>query len=319
MQGQHVDAEATLQRREPEQLRQHHFGFGAALQFDDHAHALAVGFVAQVRDSFDPLVAHDLGDDLDHPRLVHLIGNLVDDDRLAVLAHLLERGLPAHDHRAAAGVIGLHDAGPAHDQPAGREIGALDGVFDQLFDSDVGVGDIGAAGVDDLAQVMGRDVGGHADGDAAGAVDQKGGEPGRQDRRFAHRFVVVGLEIDGILVDVLEQRGGGAGQAGLGVAHGRRPVAVHGAEVALGVDQHQAEREVLRHPYHGVEDGLVAVGMVLTHDVADDARRFAERLVVFVAAFLHRKENPAVHRLQSVADIGQRARHDHAHRVIEIR
>jgi hypothetical protein len=39
------------------------------------------------------LVAHEIGDLLDHRRLVHLIRDLGDDDRLALLAHLLDMGL----------------------------------------------------------------------------------------------------------------------------------------------------------------------------------------------------------------------------------
>ena len=79
--------------------------------------------------------------------------------------------------------------------------------------------EIGAAGVDDLAQIVRRDVGRHADGDALGAVDQQVREAGRQDLRLALGVVVVRLEIDGVLVDVVEQRIGDAGEPRLGVAH----------------------------------------------------------------------------------------------------
>ena len=43
---------------------------------------LAVGLVAQVGDPLDLLLADQLGDPLDQPRLVHLVGDLGDDDRL---------------------------------------------------------------------------------------------------------------------------------------------------------------------------------------------------------------------------------------------
>ena len=144
------------------------------------------------------------------------------------------------------------------------------------------------------------------------------GKTGRQDGRLGHCFIVVGLEFNRILVDVFQQRMGGTRHAGFGVAHGRGPVAVHGAEIALPFDQRQAQGKLLRHADHGVINGLVAVGMVFAHDVTDDARRFPERLAGFVAAFLHRIEDSTVHRFQSVADIGKRARHDYAHRVIEV-
>ena len=62
------------------------------------------------------------------------------------------------------------------------------------------------------------------------------------------------------------------GQARFGVAHRRRRIAVDRAEIALAVDQRQAHREILRHPHHRVVDRLVAMRMVFTHHVADDAR-----------------------------------------------
>src|SRR5215213_8132069 len=58
--------------------------------------------------------------------------------------------------------------------------------------------------------------------------------------------------------------------------------------------------------------------MVLTHHVADDARRFHVTLVRRVAALVHGVEDAPMHRLQAVARVGERARHDHAHGVIEV-
>ncbi len=74
------------------------------------------------------------------------------------------------------------------------------------------------------------------------------------------------------LSQIGHQRVGHRVQARLGVAHGSRVVAVDGAEVALPVDQHVAQAEVLRHTHHGVVDGGVAVRMVLAQHLADDTR-----------------------------------------------
>ena len=106
VQRQHVDAEGCLKRRETEQLRQNDLGLRVALDFDHHAHAVAVGFVAQVGNALDLFVADGLGHDLDHAGLVDLIGNLVNDDREAVLADFLDRGFAADDDGPAARVIG---------------------------------------------------------------------------------------------------------------------------------------------------------------------------------------------------------------------
>ena len=135
--------------------------------------------------------------------------------------------------------------------------------LEQALEADARIVDQGDAGVDHLAQIVRRDVGRHADGDAAGAVDQQVRELRRQDRRLAVAVVVVRPEVDRVLVDVGEQRVGGLGQARLGVAHGRRRIAVHRAEIALAVDQRQAHREVLRHAHHGVVDRASPCGWYL--------------------------------------------------------
>ena len=174
-QRHHVAAEGGLQRREAIELVQHHIGHRVALQLDDDAHAVAVGFVANIGDALDLLLAHEFGDLLDHRRLVHLIGNLGDDEGLALLADGLGRHAAAHEDGAAALVIGGADAGAAEDEAAGREVGPGNDL-DQLVDADGGIVEIGDAGVDHLAEIVGRDVGRHADGDAAGAVDQQVGK-----------------------------------------------------------------------------------------------------------------------------------------------
>ncbi len=173
-------------------------------------------------------------------------------------------------------------------------------------------------GIDHLAQIVRRDIGRHADRDAAGAVGQEIGEARRQYCRLALGIVIVRLEVDRVLVEILEQRIGDLGEPHLGVAHGRRRIAVDRAEIALAVDQRQAHGKVLRHAHQRVVDRLVPVRMVFADDVADDARRFAIRLVPFVAVLVHRIEDAPVHGLEAVARVRQCPRHDHAHGVVKV-
>ncbi len=74
------------------ELVEHDVGLGVALQFDDDAQALAVALVAQIGDAVDQLLANGLGDALDQLRLVDLVRQLGEDDRLAILADLLDMG-----------------------------------------------------------------------------------------------------------------------------------------------------------------------------------------------------------------------------------
>ena len=140
----------------------------------------------------------------------------------------------------------------------------------------------------------------------------------RQDHRLLLAAVVVRLEIDGLVLEIVEQRHGRTREPHLGIALGRGRIAVDRAEIALPVDQRQAHGEVLRHAHQRVVDRLVAVRVILTHGVAGDARRFVVGAVRRVVVLVHRIEDAAMHGLQPVAHVGQRARHDHAHGVIEI-
>ena len=104
----------------------------------------------------------------------------------------------------------------------------------------------------------------------------------------------------------------------LGVPHRRSSVVARRAEVALPVDQRRAHHPGLREAHQGVVDRGVAVRVVLTHDVADDARALGEPAVGTVATVVHRVEHPAVHRLEPVAYVGQRAADDDRHRVVDV-
>ena len=108
------------------------------------------------------------------------------------------------------------------------------------------------------------------------------------------------------------------GEPAFGVAFGRRRIAVDGAEVALAVDQRQAQGEILRHAHQRVVDRKVAVRVELAHHLADDAGALDVFLVPVEAQLVHAEQDAPVHGLQAVAHVGQRARHDHAHGVIEV-
>ena len=226
-------------------------------------------------------------------------------------------GLGADDDSATALLVGLQDAVAAEDDGPGREVRALND-HGQAGEIEVGVVDQRHGGVDDLAQIVRRDIRGHADGDAARPVDQQVRILRRQDRGLVAALVVVRPEVDRVLVDVGQQRIGDLGEPGLGVAHGRRRIAVHRAEIALPVDQRQAHAEVLRHADQSIVDRGIAVRVVLAHHVADDQRRLAVRPAEIVAGVAHGVEDAPLHRLEPVADVGQSAADDHAHGVIEV-
>ena len=122
------------------------------------------------------------------------------------------------------------------DLPAGREVGPLD-VLEQILGLELAVVDERHRRLAHLAEVVGRDVGGHADGDPGAAVDEQLRDLGRQHDRLLGRAVVVGAEVDRPLLDLGEQLHRQRREARLGVAVGGRRIAVERAEVAVPVDQ----------------------------------------------------------------------------------
>ena len=315
-----------------EELLHDRVGRAVALHLDHDPHAVSVAFVANVANVGDLLGADEVRHLLDEGRLVDLVRQLGHHDGHAARADLLEGDLAADDDPTTTGGVHVADgvdplllAGDrvalileAEDGAAGREVGAGDDLA-QVVDRQIGVVDQRADGAGDLVEVVRRDVRGHADRDARRPVDEEVRQLRGEHRRLAEAAVVVVDEVDGLLLDVGQHLVGDRRHPRLGVAHGGRRVAVHGAEVALAVDQRVAQAEVLGHAHQRLVQRQVAVGVVLRHRLADDAGALPIGGVGAQPHLVHRVQDPPMHRLQAVAHVRQRARDDHAHRVVDVR
>ena len=78
---------------------------------------------------------------------------------------LFKLGARADGDLAAARGVGGADTGAAHDDALRREVGTGD-VLHEIRERSLGIVEHADAGVDDLGEVVGRDIGRHADGDA---------------------------------------------------------------------------------------------------------------------------------------------------------
>ena len=318
-QRHHVDAEAVLKLSLLVQIVQHHLGYFAALELDHYAHAGLVALVLDVADAVELLLLHQLGNAFEQRFLVDLIRDLVNDDRLACpFVDVFEVALGAHHDAAAAGAVALAHTMQAIDDARGGEVGRGHDLH-QLVDRRLRPLEQVKTRVHDFVQVVRRDVGGHAHGNAGGTVDQQVGQARRQHHGLFLGAVVVGCEVDGVLVDVGQHFVRDLRKTDLGVAHRRRVVAIDGAKIALAVHQHVAQRKVLRHAHDGVVHRGVAMRVVLADDVAYDPCRLFVRPVPVVVQLVHGKEHAPMHRLQAITRVGQRTPDDHAHRVVQIR
>ena len=149
-------------------------------------------------------------------------------------------------------------------------------------------------GLEQLAEVVRHDLGGHAHGDALGAEQQQQRDLGRQPHRLLHAAVVGVDELGQVLVEqgLARQRR----QPALDVT-GRRGLVTGEdvAVVALAVDQVVLVGQVDER----VEDRLVAVRVQL-HGFADHVGHLVEAAVVHVG---ERLQDAPLHRLEAVVGV----------------
>ncbi len=137
----HINTEYRLQAGLGIQVIQHHVTNFTATQFDDHAHAILVGFVTQLGNTFYLLLFDQLGYALDQARLVQLIGKLVDEnDVLASLLIVNHFSAGTHINATATRAVGLNNSRAPIDDARRGKIGARN-VLHQLIDSQVRITD----------------------------------------------------------------------------------------------------------------------------------------------------------------------------------
>ncbi len=316
--GDHVDAKTVLHLGVFVQLVEQHVGILAAFQLDHRTHPGLVRFVADFGDAFQAFLANHLADLHQQIRLVHLIGQLVDDDRLTLATtDVLEVAARTHDHATASCAIPFLHPCQTVDETGGRKIGRGH-IFDQLLDIHFGILEQRETRIDHFSHVVRRNIGRHTHRDAGRTVHQQVGEARREHQRLMFRTVVVRPEIHRFLVQVGQQFMRDPGHADFGITHRRRVIPVHRTEVTLPVHQHVTQGERLSHTNDGVIHGGIAMRMVFTDDVADDTRRFLVSAVPVVRQLVHGKQHAAMHGLQAIAYIRQRASDNHAHRIVQV-
>ena len=313
----HVHAVRALQIGRGEEVRHHLVEIDAVRARHEHdaRRVLVIRLVAHVLDHRQLLRVH-----LRRDLLLHLVAGDHErqrgDDDVAVL----DLPLRALADRAVAGLVHLPNLRARRDDlRLGRKIRTFD-VLRELRDRGVGIVEQLQARADDFADVVRRDVGGHADRDPRRAVEQHVRQSRRQQLRLAQRAVEVLAPVDGALLQLRQQRLRELRQLRLGVAHRGELFRIVGrAEVALPFHERIAHRERLRHQHHGVVAGRVAVRMKLADDVADRARRLLRLRVRTEPQLRHRVDDAALHGLESVGDMRQRAVEDDVHRIVEVR
>ena len=105
----------------------------------------------------------------------------------------------------------------------------------------------------------------------------------------------------------------------LSVSHGCWRITVDGSEIALPIHERITKGEFLSHTDHGIVNGLITVGVILTHHLTNGTSGFAEFLLSGVPALIHTVEHTAVNRFESITCIRECSPDDHGHGVVDVR
>ena len=269
---------------------------------------LAVGKVGDVGDALELLGAHRLLDARDDLLRPHHVGQLSDHDALATRGDGLHVSGGPCEELAAPRAIGLPDSVQAHDHAAGGQVRPRHEGH-ELLQTRLRVSQQVPGCGHHLHEVVRRHVRGHTHRDTRRAIDQQVREGRRQHLGLGERVVVVGGEVDRVLIQVRRQCQGRGGQTRLGVAGGRRTV-IQGAEVAVAVNERQAHREGLGQTHQRLVDRGVPVRVEPTHDITHDPGGLHVRTIRAQPHPVHLEQDAALNRLEPVSGVRQGTRVD---------
>ena len=234
-----------------------------------------------------------VGNALHEHRLINGIGDLGDHD--AVVLRLDSRA-GAHVDLTSARGVRVADAARAVDNAVGGEIGTLD-IHQNLVERAIGVIHTVDRTVNDLTEIVRGNIGRHTDGDTDRAVDKHVREARGKHRGLVARVVEVAGHRNDLFFNVGEHIIGDLRHSRLGITVSGGTVTVDVTEVTVTLDQGITQGEGLRHSYHRLINGGVAVRMVATKHVTDRRCRLTEGLVIGEVILVHSVENTALTRL----------------------
>ena len=319
--GEHIRGEVLLQLGVLVQVVQHNLRGSITLE---HNHQTLTGttrsLIAQIRNAGDLTVLDELSNLNRQVIRVRLVRQL-SDHQAGTTVDFFHVDHRAHGDRATASTVRILNALGTQNLCTCREVGALNArhqSVQQLLIGGVRVLQEPLHTLGNLTQVMRRNIGRHTHSNTRRTVDQQVRDARGQNGRLQGLAVVVGLEINGVFVDVTHHLKGNGSHLGLSVSRRCSTVVTGGAEVTLTQSQRVTHNPALNQTHQSVVDSAIAVGVELTHHVANHAGALIEGSVRAVAAVVHRVDHAAVHGLETITHIRQGAANNNRHCVVQV-
>ena len=171
--------------------------------------------------------------------------------------------LSADFDNATAGIISTGNTFLTQNAGTCREVRALDSRH-QLRNFHIWVINQHNKAVNNLAQIVRRNISSHTYCDTGTAINQQGRDLRRKYTGLFQGFIIVRYKINCILFDILEHRLSNFSHTYLGITHCCRTVAVNAAEVTVAVYHQIAGREILRQAHDCIIYRTITMRMIFT-------------------------------------------------------
>ena len=111
-----------------------HIAYFATAKLDNHAQAVFIGLIAQLSNTFDLLLFNQLGYTLEQTRLIQLVRDLMNDDRVFAFGLVgNDLGFSPDVNTASTCAVSLNNASAPSDDSPRWEVWSWD-VSDQVID-----------------------------------------------------------------------------------------------------------------------------------------------------------------------------------------
>ena len=172
-QGHHIHTKGVLQLRLLIEIVQYNLRHFTTFQLDHDTHTRFIGFIANIGDTFEFLVAHVFSDTFQQGLLIHLVWQLINDDgRTTFFTKFFKMRFCAHDYAATASAITIAHTRNAINQTCCWEVGRRNN-FDQFIDAALWITQDMQSTVNDFSDIVRRNIGRHTHRNTGRTVNQQ--------------------------------------------------------------------------------------------------------------------------------------------------
>ena len=220
---------------------QYHIGIHIPPQLYTDAHTFPVRLVTEFRNAVNPLIPHQVGNFFNQPCFVHHIGQFCHNNPAFSICHGLNICDSPHLDFSTACAVGFFDSPGSQNRSSSGKIRPFY-HFQNFFQFCISIIFYDVINnphncMNDLPEIMWRDICSHSHSNAGSTIYQKIGITGRKYNRLPFCLIKVGCKVHRILIDVRQHLHGYFAETCLCIPHGRRTVPIHGPKIPMSIHE----------------------------------------------------------------------------------